>query len=705
MAKAPTWDETAEIPSWDETEDVSAPKVKPSNLREDATLGEPSSAGNSIFRTASRVEAKGAKGVAAKGVLGVLDILNTPAAAAAKLRGQSMSDPDPYLLKPETEAIKAKVERFNDAHPSLKKIPNLFMPGLFGNTVGDVAPKVIETAGRTGSDPLVWLGPLLKTIQGGARGANKIVGRVAEEASGVPEEALRMASTKPGRQALQAAAGKERQIGEQLLTRIENFDEYLPERQQVSEALEKMGPISVESAIATLEKAKGPVVAGRISPEKAAANSSIEKYIRFLRGGDKPDDLTALASEAKTKSEGAVLREALLGSQSKADAKAAANAAKSQKAAQSEMGKIAAEIKNRKNYGTDFGWWHEESLQNAKQAAAQAKESAILARSQAAIGKMSQADLEAAQAASQVAERSALIADAASRLYKGEPLPTVAKALAGETGLSVDDLQSIITQARAKAQSIPELPPQTVSAKDYRRLRQDLDVPVNWQEEGAGIKNEALKAGRTTMKNELLKKAEESGIPGYAEAMRAWSGKLDKLEEIKGVLGKTSSTRDRRVESFIDNLFGKNSEYKQQLMKDLDEIFQSDLTKQAKAAQLASEVGPGGVPTWFPRQSTGRSGSIYDILRDIIRIGSTPVGGFVLSSPKIASRATLPAFQGLENLALTTRKVPKNVQQELVRNAVERAILAPAQNPLMLPAEEIYRLPAVAQGNGTDGRR
>jgi len=360
-------------------------------------------------------------------------------------------------------------------------------------------PPVVGIAAVKLAGAVARAGLLSKAMRGAGKAAeltNRGVGRLAEEMSGVPQEALRAYNDPIQKAKMAANAGRESEIGQDLLSAIDRPDKYLPEKQAVDEALENMGDMSIRSAIDALEGAKGAAVAGRLSPEKAAANAAIDKYITFLRGGDVPEDIAKAAP---------------------------------------------------------------------------------------------------------------------------------------------------------------------VSAKEYRKLRQDLDAPVRWDDEGGAIVNSALKAGRTTMKNELLKRAAESGNPGYAKAMESWSDKLDKLDRIKKLLGKTGEARDKRVEQFINNLFGKNSEYKQELMRDLDGIFQSDITGRAKAAQNAQALGPGGVPTWLPRQMTGRSG--LGLVGSIAAGTAGQAAGFgaaaplalagtiLVASPKVAATITLPFLTAVEKAA------------------------------------------------------
>jgi hypothetical protein len=87
------------------------------------------------------------------------DIMNAPARAVAKLRGQEMSDPNAYFLRPETEQAVAKAKSDLAAHPEV----DWNMPqGIGGTGMGmmptaAMAPGLTEQGGRMLSDPLLPL--------------------------------------------------------------------------------------------------------------------------------------------------------------------------------------------------------------------------------------------------------------------------------------------------------------------------------------------------------------------------------------------------------------------------------------------------------------------------------------------------------------------------------------------------------------------
>jgi hypothetical protein len=604
----------------------------------------------------------------------------------------------------------------NAPQPPPMRYPGEVFPG------GDAPiPGLAEQAGTTAdmftplfggnvlAKTLSYIPGIVKAAGGGVGFINKQAGSMASELSGVPEEALRAYGDPIQRAQMAANYGKEQEIGSDLLHRIERPDAYLPERAIVDQGLEKMPNLPIQPAIDAMAAAKGARVAGRLSPEKAAANAGIDKYIDFLRGGPAPEDLGVTAQDAMRALGDARAESGATGAIAATDTKAATQAERAQQTAQTAAARAASkagslkkqfintvdQIESSPRYGrviqdgkvvdlrplrNELGETAGSALEDAQSAAAKAKAISTEARAKLAVGQISQADYEAAQAAEAEAARNVLVTGSARKLSNGQPIGEVARDLSKNHGIKVDELRDILKDARAKAESGPKLPPQTVTAIEYRKLRQDLDVPVKWDEEGGAIKNSALKAGRTTMKNELLKAAAASGDPQYAKAMESWSDKLDKLDRIKGLLGKTGSARDKRVEQFINNLFGKNSAYKQQLMNDLDHIFQSDIVGRAKAADMAASLGEGGKPAILPRQVTGASLKAGLLANLVPGVGQIAAIG--TASPRVAASLTLPVLTKMEQgikaagIAMTPRAAGALQALKGPISAAQRARLA-----------------------------
>lgn len=115
-----------------------------------------------------------------------------------------------------------------------------------------------------------------------AHGGNKLLGKLAQEFSGVSEEALRTHGTGFGQGAkdLANAAGKQHEIGQKLVNVLDNIDDYLPEKNIVDQALHQMPAINISNTVSTLEKAK---TGGALSSSRAV-NEKIDGLISDLQG-------------------------------------------------------------------------------------------------------------------------------------------------------------------------------------------------------------------------------------------------------------------------------------------------------------------------------------------------------------------------------------------------------------------------------------
>lgn len=188
----------------------------------------------------------------------------------------------------------------------------------------------------------------------------------------------------------------------------------------------------------------------------------------------------------------------------------------------------------------------------------------------------------------------------------------------------LDELKNIYTKVATE---------KPVNAKNYRELRKQLDYEIQSAfnkdpGEASIFEKQAMKI-RTAMKKELENAAELSGNPEYVDAMKNWHDKINKLDELKSFLGKNSTTRGNRAESFVANLFNKNKTQQQNTLKDISDVFGNDFNAEAKLTYLANELGPEGKVSWLPRWTTGRSLWAKGL-------------GMATGSPAIASRVTLP---------------------------------------------------------------
>lgn len=220
---------------------------------EDKTLfGLPENVEKTIFPTTS--EKRGVGGA----FLQALEGLGTPVRMLGKLRtspetGEKFkaSDPESALFRPEMEKLKSK-------------IPGEGIPSKIGRGA-------IEIGGSMASDPtlpLSFMGKLAgkagkQIAKKVVEAPNKLAGQIAQELSGVSEEALRMSGKKAGSKVLQKAAGTQKKIGDKILSSLDDYEAFLPDRIQISEALDNMPNISTKKTIKVLSESIDPKAIGK----------------------------------------------------------------------------------------------------------------------------------------------------------------------------------------------------------------------------------------------------------------------------------------------------------------------------------------------------------------------------------------------------------------------------------------------------------
>lgn len=205
-----------------------------------------------------------------------------------------------------------------------------------------------------------------------------------------------------------------------------------------------------------------------------------------------------------------------------------------------------------------------------------------------------------------------------------------------------------------------------IPAQQVLDLRKELDAVVDdafGQESGAYIT--ALKKARHTLAEDLVTSAKASGNPEYATAMSSMADKLQKIDKLKRWLGKSTDVQTDRSQQFISTLFGKNKEARQKVVKDLSDIFGEDIFGEAKNAYMAGQLGPKGIPTILPRQTTGRAlmgpalaGGVAGPVAAALGLpAASATSGLLiplaaLSSPKTAA----PTLSTIKSLADWTRR-------------------------------------------------
>lgn len=152
----------------------SAPAPGAAPAAPSAPTAMPKIEGSPIFPTAAAIQGDGPLQSVKRIGAGVSDLLNVPTRAAATLTGQSMSDPNAYLLRPAVEALKVDP---NGHRPSSDIPAGIPVPDSFSADPGAVNANV-QAIGQFLSDPLVMLGK-------GAQLAGKVGGRAVEALHGL----------------------------------------------------------------------------------------------------------------------------------------------------------------------------------------------------------------------------------------------------------------------------------------------------------------------------------------------------------------------------------------------------------------------------------------------------------------------------------------------------------------------------------------
>lgn len=165
--------------------------------------------------------------------------------------------------------------------------------GLLGSTVNQV--ENVATKGEEFSPGQVALETGVSAaipVLGKGVGvvANKALGKLTQELSGVSQEALRKFGTGFGKGAkqLKEAANNAIEIGKNLLDAIDNFDQFIPESEIVDNAIKGMGKVSTKNALSVLEQSI-PSGKGLLPNEKAARQTLIQFKNAIKQAGSELD--------------------------------------------------------------------------------------------------------------------------------------------------------------------------------------------------------------------------------------------------------------------------------------------------------------------------------------------------------------------------------------------------------------------------------
>lgn len=636
--------------------------------------------------------------------LGAMDLmgLGTRGVAAA-LTDQRMSDPGAYALRgPAEKAAQRQRTEIEGGRAGLmaERNPQNDLARMQMVNPAGTPPGAIEVSAQVMSDPMTWLAGLgslgrvgLATLEKAIPGITKAAeaasawsGRSAERLSGVPLETLQAYRDPAKRAMMKENFGQEAEIGKEFLEKFRDPDQYLTEVPKLKAIAKDLPPVSSKSATEAMEGALPKPVEG-FAPQEIGAYTDVERSaigkaqsnIDFVRGGAKPEDLAENVSRAGKRATDAEIEAAALGAKASQEAKAATQAARAQQTTQSKAAKAAGVAgKTKKEFLTaadqadrnvtryggardEAGQAAEAALEDARTAAAKARQAAEAARAKMAVGEISKSDYATAKASAESAEGNLELLAVAQKLHSGAPINDVAGELSRQ-GKSVEQIRDILTRARDRANSIVQ-PKSDHTFNAYWDKRKRLDSDIDYGKASDNLVDKVNKAGRTEMMKVMEQVAETSNHPEFKELMKSYSHKAQLVDDLKAYIGQTKGANNRKIQQFFDHLLGKNSQHKQDIVAEMDRVMGTETLDKARSAQQAQQIGHDGEAAWFPMHNTGAMGAGQQWLGRI---------GFLWSSPKIAARATLPAFDNVAKLAKSVGDAIPPKAKDLV-DAIEKA--------------------------------
>jgi hypothetical protein len=206
---------------------------------------------------------------------------------------------------------------------------------------------------------------------------------------------------------------------------------------------------------------------------------------------------------------------------------------------------------------------------------------------------------------------------------------------------------------------------EAIPAKKFRQLRQRLDYAIDHTKEGADLFNDALAEVRKQAKNDLL---EAGANTPYKQTMENYAKMLDARDRLYKVLGKRSDIRENRIQSFVGNLFGKYKAKPQEIIKNIDEVFGENFSRDIKLSSFANEMTREGKIPLLASQTTGRSmkgealaatQGAYGLMSGNPLLFGTSATTLALSSPRVAPRL-IGATRGLANVPDITQSIMTN---------------------------------------------
>lgn len=146
---------------------------------------------------------------------------------------------------------------------------------------------------------------------------------------------------------------------------------------------------------------------------------------------------------------------------------------------------------------------------------------------------------------------------------------------------------------------------------------------------------QASRIGRLDLVNTAKTQGGEVGQT-YSQLMEKASEKVGVLKFIGKQLGRDLETQNKRAESFVSNIFGKNKDLVQQRLSDLDSKFGTNFLEQARNANYAKQLGDSGSPKVLSNLATGKA-LLGTVTGGAIGGPSGAVLGAAASSPRVGA--------------------------------------------------------------------
>src|SRR4030042_280894 len=206
-----------------------------------------------------------------------------------------------------------------------------------------------------------------------------------------------------------------------------------------------------------------------------------------------------------------------------------------------------------------------------------------------------------------VIPKSAEIKTALKAVPKVDPEPILNKIIESLPEATTAEMKAAAVKIQGKGDELLNLADKSgkIPADKLFAFRQEVDNVIGdsfGKESGKYVT--ALKGIRMSIKDELIKTAKGTE---YESTMKDMAKKLDALDKIKTLVGKSGTTRELRSESFIRNINSLGKEKKREWLQNFEEVFGGDFAERAKLGQFAEQMGNEGKGTILPRGTTGKS--------------------------------------------------------------------------------------------------